>query len=366
MQDERLKNFPSSPRREEIESAIVQHLYSLRANEEARSRARAFLKQHPGSLEAANVFITLFRLDVREGLSADVEKRGRVIMGGDIAGSTLSDRQGAARLLAEYLVSIGQPVKALGVYADLYKMTLTRGGRVDVLWRTAIASLRAGNAARAVKELQQVLGLKPDSETQRAASFWLAYAHDATGAKSAARTEWSALAKLHPYSYYGIRAAARSGTPLPPALMFPELTLRDAVKDLPDYQAAALLSRAGMLSGCSSPCPAAECRTTQRRCRGAACGAGVRSRRRLLLVCDVDVSYFGPYLQRPANNLPDDFWALAYPRAYWNDVSAAAYTPRRRPAVDDRSCPSGIPLRSDGAIAGWGRRSLPGDAVHGG
>ena len=35
-------------------------------------------------------------------------------------------------------------------------------------------------------------------------------------------------------------------------------------------------------------------------------------------------SYFGPYLQRPATNLPDDFWALAYPRAYWTDVSAAA------------------------------------------
>jgi soluble lytic murein transglycosylase len=35
-------------------------------------------------------------------------------------------------------------------------------------------------------------------------------------------------------------------------------------------------------------------------------------------------SYFGPYLQRPAANLPDDFWALAYPLAYWEEVSAAA------------------------------------------
>ena len=29
-------------------------------------------------------------------------------------------------------------------------------------------------------------------------------------------------------------------------------------------------------------------------------------------------------MQQPASNLPDDFWALAYPRAYWPDVSAAA------------------------------------------
>jgi len=35
-------------------------------------------------------------------------------------------------------------------------------------------------------------------------------------------------------------------------------------------------------------------------------------------------SYFGPYLQQPASNLPDDFWALAFPRAYWPEVSAAA------------------------------------------
>ena len=132
---------------------------------------------------------------MREGRSADVEKRGRAIMSGEIAGTTLSDRQGAARLLAEYLVSIGQPTKALGVYSALYKMTPTRSGRVDVLWRMAIASLRAGNPARAVKELQQVLRLKPDSETERAASFWLAYAQDAAGAKAAARTQWASLAR---------------------------------------------------------------------------------------------------------------------------------------------------------------------------
>ena len=149
MQGEWLKKFPASSRREEIESARVQHLYSLRANDDARLRANTFLKEHPDSDKTGDVFITLFRLDVREGRSADVEKRGRAIMSGEIAGTTLSDRQGAARLLAEYLVSIGQPTKALGVYSALYKMTPTRSGRVDVLWRMAIASAsRAQSRAR--------------------------------------------------------------------------------------------------------------------------------------------------------------------------------------------------------------------------
>ena len=52
MQAEWLKNFPASSRREEIESARVQHLYSLRANDDARLRANTFLKEHPDSDQA--------------------------------------------------------------------------------------------------------------------------------------------------------------------------------------------------------------------------------------------------------------------------------------------------------------------------
>ena len=325
MQTEWLKSFPATPRREEVESAMVRHLYSLRANDEARLRGMAFLERYPASLEAASVFITLFRLDVREGRSAEVEKRGRAIMSGNIDGTTLSDRQGAARLLAEYLVSIGQPTKAHGIYNALYKMTQTRAGRVDVLWRTGIASLRAGNPARAIKELQQVLRLKPDSETQRAATFWMAYARNATGAKAAAVAQWASLARLQPFTYYGARAAQRSGTALPAASMvFPELTLRDAVMAHPDYQAAALLSRSGMLS--DAAVHARRLNAALRRDDAVALlaaraseAAGDYSSAATLMS-----SYFGPYLQRPATNLPDDFWALAYPRAYWTEVSAAA------------------------------------------
>lgn len=325
MQGEWLKNFSASSHREEIESQRVQSLYSLRANDEARLRANTFLKEHPDSSETGEVFVTLFRLDVREGRSADVEKRGRTIMGGEIAGTTLSDRQGAARLLAEYLVSVGQPTKALGVYSALYKITPTRSGRVDVLWRMAIASIRAGNPARAIKELEQVLRLKPDSETQRAASFWLAYAQDAAGSKSAARTQWASLAQRYPFSYYGARAMVRGGTKPPAAsIAFPDLTLRDAVMAHPDYEAAALLSRAGMLS--DAAVHARRLNAAFRRDDAVALlaarayeAAGDYSASATLMS-----SYFGPYLQQPATNLPEDFWALAYPRAYWTEVSAAA------------------------------------------
>ena len=324
MQTEWLTNFPDSARRDQIRADRVQHLYSLRANDDARFQAQTFLSERPDSAQASDVFITLFRLDVREGRSADVEKRGRAIMNGQISGTSISDRQAAGRLLAEYLVSIGQPAKALGVYSALYKLTPARRGRVDVLWRMAIASLRAGNPARAVTELQQVLRLKPDSETERASSFWLAYAQEAAGSKAAARSQWLSLAQRYPFSYYGARAAIRSNASSPPAsIAFPELTLRDVVITHPDYEAAALLSRAGMLSDAA---------VYARRLNGAfrrddavallaaraSEAAGDYSSASTLMS-----SHFGPYLQQPAANLPEDFWALAYPRAYWTDVSAA-------------------------------------------
>jgi len=325
MQVEWLAKFPESARKVNIESASVRNLYSLRANAEARGRAAQFLKEHDESAEAHDVIITLFRLDVREGRTADVEKRGLAISGGQLPGATLSDRQGAARLLAEYLVSVGQPTKALAAYDQLYKMTSARSGRVDVLWRMAIASLRAGNRGRAINELQHVLRLRPDSETERAASFWLAYAQDAAGSAAAAKKNFASVVERYPFSYYGIRAAARIGAPLPaPSLSFPALSLRDAVTVHPDYQAAALLSRAGLLSDAA---------VYARRLNGAfrrddavallaaraSEAAGDHTTAATLMS-----SYFGPYLQRPASSLPDDFWSLAYPRAYWPEVSAAA------------------------------------------
>ena len=131
--------FPASTKAREIDAAIVQHLYSLRANDRARAQAEAFLKAYPNSTEAHTVAVTLFRLDVREGNTAGVERRGRAILNGQVKGATLADRQGAARLLAEYLVSVGQSGKALGIYDELYLMTRSRSDRIDVRWRTAIA-----------------------------------------------------------------------------------------------------------------------------------------------------------------------------------------------------------------------------------
>ena len=325
VRDAWLKAFPDTPRKAEILSAAITNLYSLRANGEARLRAADFLEAHGDTPYAHEVIITLFRLDVREGLTADVDRRGRAIMSGTVAGTNLDDRQSAARLLAEYLASIGQPAKALPVYDSLLKMTSARTERIDVLWRMAITSLRVGQRSRAIRELQQALRLKPGSETERAVSFWLAYALDAGGGRSAARDRWSSLARRAPFTYYGIRAASRLGSKSPPpTLAFPALALQEPVMAHPHYRAASLLSRAGLVG--AAAIYARQLNAAFRRDEAVALLAARASEAAGDYTSSSTLmsSYFGPYLQQPASNLPDDFWALAYPRAYWREISAAA------------------------------------------
>src|SRR5204862_403786 len=122
-----------------------------------------------------------------------------------------------ARLLGEYLVSIGQPARAIPVYDQLLRITKSRGERIDVLWRTAIALLRAGNRTKAIVQLRQIQRLKLDSETDRATKYWLAYALDTSGSPAEAKTLWSGLVARYPFSFYGTRAATRLGISAPAA-----------------------------------------------------------------------------------------------------------------------------------------------------
>ena len=145
-------------------------------------------------------------------------------------GTDLADRQGAARLLAEYLVSVGEPVQAQSVYVHLYEMSKGRGERIDILWRMAVASMRAGDRGRATKELKQLLATKPDSETERAALSWLGHLQEANGAAATAAATWTTLVNQYPFSYYGVKAASRLKSPPPQQrLSFPALTISDTV-----------------------------------------------------------------------------------------------------------------------------------------
>jgi soluble lytic murein transglycosylase len=318
-------SFPNTAHDAEIDRAILQNLYSLRANDEARKVAAEIIRKNGDGPESASATRTLVSLDVREGKGADVERRGFAMLRGEVAGSTLNQRLAVGRQLAEYLLGSGQAGRAMTVFDELYRQTQSRADRIDLSWRIAIASLRAGNRPRAIKQLKQVRTLKLDSETDRATSYWLAFALDASGESAEAKQIWDALVRRYPFSYYGAKAAAKLGLPDPPSsLTFPALTLSDAVTAHADYRTAAILSRAGLLSDAAfyarrlsstfrrDPAPALLAARASQAADDPSATATIMS------------SYFGIYLERPSTGLPEDFWRLAYPRAYWTDVLSAA------------------------------------------
>ena len=329
---------------ERIESDIIENLYSLRANEVARARAEQFLEERPDSSEAPSVQIVRFRLDVREGKTEDVKSRGLAIRRDSTGRFRLADQRSVARLLAEYLVSVGEANEALPVYDDLYRQASISGSggdRIDILWRTAIAAWRAGERSRTVTDLQRLLAMNPDSETQRAATYWLAAAEHARGSDQSAQTRWKSLVARYPYSYYGVRAAeklAEIATPgtASPALSFPDLTLAPAARTSADFRAAELLSRAGLRS--DAAIYARRMAATYRRDEAAALLAAraAESAGDLPSAAALVTAHFGFYLERPARGIPDDLWRLAYPLAYWTEISAAAQRHQVDPLLSRR------------------------------
>lgn len=321
--------FRQTDAAERIESDIIESLYSLRANEEARARAEKFLDEHPQSVEAPSVQIVQFRLDVREGKTKDVKSRGLAIWRDPDSRFTPGDQRGAARLLAEYLVSVGDASEALPIYDDLYRQASAGGDRIDVLWRTAIAAWRAGHRSRAITDLQRLVAMNPDSETLRAATYWLGVAEQAQGSSQSARKRWTSLVARYPYSYYGVKAAERlpgvgAGGHTGSTLSFPDLALSPAARNNADFRAAELLSRAGLRS--DAAVYARRLAAAYRRDEAAALLAAraAASAGDLPSAAALITAHFGVYLERPTRGTPEDLWRLAYPLAYWPEISSAA------------------------------------------
>jgi soluble lytic murein transglycosylase len=318
-------HFPDTTRGARIDYAIVQNLYALRANDEARRYAESVVKKYGPGAEAASAARTLFSLDVREGKTPDVERHGYALLRGEVTGTTLEQRLAAGRQLAEYLLSAGQPTRAVGVFDQLYRLTRNRGDRIDLSWRIAIASLRSGNRPRAILQLRQLRKLKLDSETERATDYWLGFALDGSGGHAEALAVWGALVRRYPFSYYGGKAALKlGGRESAATLTFPELTLSDAVTSHPDYRTAELLARAGLLQEAATYARRLTTVFRQNPVAGLLAARAAEAADDPSASATIMSAYFGEYLERPALGLPDDFGRLAYPLAYWTDVSAAA------------------------------------------
>ena len=332
------RTYPQSASADRIDADIVDDLYRMRANDEARSAAGAFLKQHAPGARAALVRVLLFRLDVREGRTADVKSRGLAIWRGGVPGLASGDRHSVGSLLAAYLVSVGDLDGGLAIYRELFRQTRSRGAQTEVLWRAGLAAYRAGQYTRAESNLRAALARRPGSNTADLVSYWLAATEVALGRRQDAVARLSALVGAGPWSYYGLRAAERLRAmgETPPAAVpvaFPDLAFDASTLKRPEHRAATLLARAGLAREA-----AAAARDLARAARGdrAATLLAVRAseqagdyRDALSLVG----TYFGRYLEGPATGMPDDFLSLVYPRAFLSEVGPVAAAQRVDPLL---------------------------------
>jgi soluble lytic murein transglycosylase len=337
-----LDEWAASPaaagRAEEIANARIATLYAMRADAEAMAAATKFLHTYPESTFVPDVRTIQFRVDVREQRTRSVKSRGLALWLGRVPGISAADRFSLGRLLAAYLVSVGEVSQGLSMYHRLYGQATSRDDRADILWRAGVAAIRAHQFSRAKSNLQGAIDLKPGPLTERLSRYWLAVVDADQGQARAAFEAALGLIHENAYDYYGMQAlklavrlvkshpawAADLRQARMPSQAFPALTLQPASRQDPGLVAAIALARAGFVND------AAElARDTAERQRNDPAMALLAARALSAVGRHSDAvsllgRRFSNFLGEPATGVPDDFWSLMYPRAFWPDVQVAA------------------------------------------
>lgn len=319
--------FPGSARR--VDALVVDALYRARLNAEARSRAAAFLAQYPDDGLAADVRVLVFRLDVREGRTQDVRTRGDALWTGRVPGIPQSDRLELGRLLAAYLVSIGEVDEGLSVYRRVYRAATSPDFQADIMWRVSVAAIRAGQLDRAETNLRALQRRDLDREVSLLVEYWTAVLAERRLQPREAVRGYTALAAREPYHYYGIRArerlvALQAGVPEPDArLTFPSTALQVSSRTTPAFRGATLLARAGLMAEAARVArDLADARRADRALALLAARASADAGEYRLAVGLIETRFLS-FVERPAHDVPSDFFELAYPQAYWEEVRQA-------------------------------------------
>ena len=311
----------------DIEAEVIQTLYAQRSNEEAVAACRAFYEQFPDSPQVPDIRLTDFRLAVRMVDTSRARLTGVDLWEGRVRGTTLQQRRDAATLLSAYLVAVGEVAEGLGLYRQLFASSQSADEQRALLWRAGVAALRDGQHERAVTNLRGLINRRPSGDLAPAALYWLGVAEGHTDAAAARRT-LSTVEHRYPYHYYGMRARQRLefdamrtvGEP-PTALTFPALTLDRETTERPEYRAATVLSRAGLVDDAAWYLRRLLDQRRQDRALALAAARASATAGDYASVSRILATHFGAFLQRPAEGLPDDFWHLAFPRPFWDEVT---------------------------------------------
>ncbi|MFN8059208.1 MAG: transglycosylase SLT domain-containing protein [Vicinamibacterales bacterium] len=339
--------YPESSARDDIDADIVESLYNLRRNRDAREAAEAFLRSHPASPLVGQMRLTIFRLAVREGETERAIALGRELFDAPLP---LPVRTSALSLLANYLVGVGRAKEGLDAFGELFLATTAAGDKRTILLREGVAAIRAGRPERALEHLRRLQKLGPQGDAAPAAQFLVGMALEASNDEAGAIDAFGALLVEQPFGYYGLRAAARldelaargdaaaarvrrTRESRPPTLTFPALDAPKEGSQPPELRLALLLSRVGLHVDA-----APFYRRVAARERGSAAisllaaraAAAANEHRAAVTLVN---QHFGPYLSQGSADAPGDLWTLAYPRPFWSDVRGAADAARIDPLL---------------------------------
>ena len=330
-------SHPGSTQSDRIEFETIEILYRKRDNSSGMQRCTDFYRNHADSALRDEVRYLELRFNVRIGGTDQVKAIAAELRQSWVPRSM---RHNAGIVLASYLVSVGEVTAGLDVYREVYRATSSSSTKRDILWRAGVAALRDGQNSRAATNLRALTRLGPGGDTAPAAWYWLAIAEERLGNYQQALQAALRIDERYPYHYYGFRArlllprlqrgfspqkieAFRKAVRLRKT-SFPKTELSNTAKRHELFRAANILAIAGL------PGDAAE--------RARSLTARIPSDKGLALLAvrasaeagefrrslDLIATHFRSYLLRPADGVPADFWNLAYPRPYWNEIVEAA------------------------------------------
>ncbi len=314
-----------------LDFELIGVLYDSRANQEAVAQCAAFVSRHPSSPLLPGVRLTEFRLAVRMGNTDAARRLGLRLFDGGVPGATAEQQFSAGELLAAYLVAVGDVEDGLDLYRRLFRRAPGADPQRMMLWKAGVAALRAGENDRALVNLRALNQRGPTGDLRPAGQYWQSIAEMRTGELEAATRGFRSLVQTQPYSYYGLQARARlaalgdeAAVPAPQTREFPALAVEESSQSRAEFRAAMTLARAGLIVDAAWYLR----RLVERRrgdrglallaARASAKAGDHRAVARLL------ANDFAGFLQRPADALPDDFYALVYPRPFLDVVERAA------------------------------------------
>ncbi|SUZ93485.1 uncharacterized protein METZ01_LOCUS46339 [marine metagenome] len=316
---------------ERIDFELIGVLYDSRANDEAIALIDRFTTRHASSALLADVRLTRFRLAVRTGDTARARTLGLELFNGEVRDATPSQRLSAGELLAAYLVAVGDLEGGLDLYRQLFQRATGPDMQRMMLWKAGVAALRAGQHERALTNLRALNDRRPTGDLRPAGLYWQAVAEIQVGQIDQAARKLRALVQTQPYHYYGLQARGRlvelhgeEAVPTPPTREFPALSVGSVAEQRAEFSIAMVLARAGL------PEDAAwylrRLLDQRRSDRGlallaarASAAAGDHA-----AVSRIMVNHFAAFLQRPAEKIPADFYALVYPRPFLEAIMRAA------------------------------------------